>query len=92
MAREIKMHKNKTDGYNGEKKLAMKRKNQPAKNFRHFENVDHQDPWDIARENGENWRDELDPPREPDAFMLEDPFYMDGLCIDADEYDYVPFY
>ena len=56
MTREIKTFKNKTDGYDGDKKLAMKRKNQPAKNFKHFEDVDHKDPWEIARENGENWR------------------------------------
>lgn len=94
MTRETKVFKNKTDGYNGEAKLAMKRKNQPARNFKHFEDVGHQDPWEIARETGENWRDELDSPREPDEFIsLEDPFF-DSLYLDADEYEYpyVPFY
>ena len=52
MTREIKMFKNKTDGFDPDVKLAQVKKNRPAKHFKHFEGADWKDPWELDREVG----------------------------------------
>ena len=95
MARETKTFKTKTDGFNPEKKLGQVKRNQPAKNFKHFEGDDWKDSWELDREASMGTDDEFDddddgddvPPAHFDAFGA---YHSDYEM--SPEYEYVPFY